>query len=119
MREHNETSRAILACLLFGLALILMLFMTACMGPQADAVRDVFAQLLAEGKITQAQFDTLSHALTSSDWSSFWSQVAAVGLSIGGAWLGVPLVTNLTRGPISARKGLPPAPPLEVAVRDV
>ncbi len=49
--------------------------------------------------------DTID-AERSFDWTDLLESLAVVG----GAWLGVPVLVNRMRGPITDRKGLPPKP---------
>ena len=87
-------------------ALAAVLLMTACaLSPeQAEHVRVVFDQMLAEGKLTVEQHQALITALTANDWSEVWEIAATVGLSILGALTGV----RIQRGSILARKGYAP-----------
>lgn len=78
-------------------------------GGHADSVRTVLDQMLAGGQLTAQQHQALLDALTAGDWDNFWSMIAAMGATIVGSWLGVPMITNMQRGKVTARKGLAPA----------
>lgn len=113
MTKHDdELSRVLLACLLFGVALIVMLALTACATPEQ---RQVASDLLARGLITPDQYETI----VGGSWSWVWQ---ALGVVLGGGTLGTIAADRLTtirRGPITARKGLPPQPPGAPEVRNV
>lgn len=107
MKHDDDAARSLLAFGLFGLALILMLFLTGCATPEQ---RQVASDLLARGLITPDQYETI----VGGSWSWVWN---TLGVVLGGGTLGTIAADRLTtirRGPITARKGLPPP-----EVRDV
>lgn len=116
MRQHDDDEAlSLLACGLLGLVFVLMLLLTGCSTPEQ---RQVASDLLSRGLITPEQYETI----VGGSWSWLWN---TLGVVLGGGTLGTIAADRLTtirRGPITARKGLPPAPPepIEVAVvRDV
>lgn len=87
----------------------LLLVSCSLLGGHSESVRTVLDQMLAGGQLTAQQHQALLDALTAGNWDNFWSLLAAMGATIVGSWLGVPAITNLQRGKVTARKGLPPA----------
>ncbi len=91
----------------FGVAaaLLVVLLCTSCAMSPAEQQRAVAAigEMLRSGAITLEQHDALLAALTGGDWLEGTLQIV---LPIVGAWLGVPWVAALARGPVTARKGL-------------
>jgi hypothetical protein len=86
-------------------ALLVVLLLTSCAMSPAEQQRAVTAigEMLRSGAITLEQHDALLAALTGGDWLGGTLQLV---LPIVGAWLGVPWVAALARGPVTARKGL-------------
>lgn len=91
----------------FGVAaaLLVVLLCTSCAMSPAEQQRAVAAigEMLRSGAITLEQHDALLAALTGGDWLEGTLQIV---LPIVGAWLGVPWVASLSRGKVTARKGL-------------
>lgn len=91
-----------------GGALLLM----GCAGLSAEqrsSVAQVFAEMLAEGQITQGQYDTLMAALQDAGgdwWMDVVATLAEIGVAVGGSLLGV----RWWRGSTTARKGALPLP---------
>ena len=83
--------------LLIAFFAVAMLALVGCASPQARAALE---QLLADGKITQGQFDALVGAL-GGDWS-FLREAAETVAAIAGSLIGV----RLWRGSTTARHGL-------------
>lgn len=94
--------------LVAGAAVLLLLCSCSLLSSHSEPVRQVFAQMLAAGQLTQEQYDALMSALTAGDWDQVWQLVLTAGGSVLSAWLGVPWIANLARGKVTARKGLPP-----------
>lgn len=88
-----------------ALALLVVLLLTSCAMSPAEQQRAVAAigEMLRSGAITLEQHDALLAALTGGDWLEGTLQIV---LPIVGAWLGVPWVASLSRGKVTARKGL-------------
>lgn len=86
-----------------------LLLLTSCslIGGSAGA-HQALSQMLRDGVINQQQYDALSSALVGGDWDELKRWLIAVGSS----WIGVPFITNLQRGKITARRGT--APPAKV-----
>jgi len=63
---------------LHQLSLPLLLFLGAC-ATAAQTAEPALRQLLADGKITQEQFDQLMEALTNAEGSDVWSVIARIG----------------------------------------
>ena len=63
---------------LHQLSLPLLLLLAAC-ATAAQTAEPALRQLLADGKITQEQFDQLMEALTNAGGSDVWSVVARIG----------------------------------------
>lgn len=86
-------------------ALLVVLLCTSCAMSPAEQQRAVAAigEMLRSGAITLEQHDALLAALTGGDWLEGTLQIV---LPIVGAWLGVPWVASLSRGKVTARKGL-------------
>lgn len=88
----------VVACVVLGL-----LVACASLTPSehAHAVA-ALGEMLRTGAISQAQYEALVAALS----GSWWESLTNLLLPIAGAWLGVPMITNLARGKVTARKGL-------------
>lgn len=91
-------------------ALVCLLALTSCslLGGHSESVRVVLDQMLAGGQLTAQQHQALLDALTAGNWSNFWEMLAIMGGSVVSSWLGVPIITNMQRGKVTARKGNPP-----------
>jgi hypothetical protein len=90
--------RSIIVC-----ALVLLCACQSVAGPTEDVLRE----LLAQGHLTQDQYDRLVAALTRGDWSgvlNFLQSAGEVVVAVVLSYLGI----TWRRGPITARKGLSP-----------
>lgn len=105
----TQVDLAPMRSLLWIVAVMLVLIAAACtLGEEPRrTLLDYFAQELAAGRITQAQFDTLREGLSGGDlWRDLLLEAVGTAVGIGGALLGV----RQWRGPIHARKGSHPPP---------
>ena len=91
--------------LIFVAALVTLLVATGCTSMSAEA-QAVVDELVRTGRISQEQADIIQG-------QEPWLPYVITSLaSIAAALFGVPIVTNLQRGPVTARKGFaPPAAP--------
>ena len=75
---------------------------------QAQTLREVWTQQLADGHLSQSQFDALMGGLEQAQSGATWQEISeiaiSVGLSVVAAFTGI----TLHRGTPSNRKGLAP-----------
>ncbi len=91
---------------LLFLSVIFAILVCACQNP--EHAERVLRDMYNTGQITKDQYDALVGALAEGNSAKFWQLLITFGSAVLMSWIGVPKVAALARGPITARKGLPP-----------
>lgn len=98
-----------------GACAVSVLLLTACGAvftpEQADTLRQVWAQQLADGHLSQSQFDALIGGLNEAQSGATWQEVADIAINVGLSAIAVFTGVTLHRGTPGNRKGLPPKAP--------
>ena len=97
MKTRFRLSNGLLATTLAVLSVITFMLLTSCswLSPEQKAtlVQDV-ATRLANGEITQAQYDAFINALSSKDWSGIIDIATSIGVSLVAAFTGIQIHTK-------------------------
>ena len=100
MKNSTIKKKAVWACLIVAAGLGCFFLFSCTTLPQE--VVDHLAEEVKAGTLSKDKFDMLTGQ---TDWIPY---VLTSVISIGSALLGVPIVVNRSRGPISNRKGIAP-----------
>ena len=88
-----------------------LLLLSGCSSLSSEHVQtiaEVLSKQVTDGNLTQAQFDAVMGALqgiVSGDWTAVLVEIANGALTLAAGYLGI----RYWRGPVTARKGLPPS----------
>lgn len=93
-----------LVVILAALAAVLVLASCGAISPEhAASIESGLRQMLAEGAISQVQFDALLEALyakTGPDWTAIGTALA----STAAAFFGIPIIVSKQRGPVHMKR---------------
>jgi hypothetical protein len=87
--------------------LLLLCGCSALPSEHVETIQKVLADQVAKGNLTESQFESVMGALAglaAGDWTSMLMEIFNGVITLAAGYLGV----RFWRGPVTARKGLPP-----------